>query len=138
MMKRSTSFLRLPSALQGDDVVMLELLDEKLHQVAKQISLSKILQPTNYLEEMDAFIEAKGHYNPQFTYAFPTSKKISSRRQALRMIETEYRGKRRFVSPFGQMLYDYMDEIGHKISLIEAYKKQDPDAIRVGNELLYG
>jgi hypothetical protein len=42
------------------------------------------------------------------------------------------------VSGFGQLLYDYMDELGDKISLIEAYKKQDSDPICTYNQRLYG
>lgn len=60
------------------------------------------------------------------------------RRQQLQYLDSQYRGSQRFVSGFGQLLYDYMDELGDKISLIEAYKKQDSDRIRTYNQRLYG
>lgn len=136
-MKHDVSFLA-PGALKGDDYTDLQLLDQKLYQVAKQFSLSKILQPLNYLEEFDRFVDAKWSYNPSFIYDFPSKKKILNWKQSLKHISAQYRGAQQLVSPFGQMLYDYMDELLDKIHLIEAYKKQDSDAIRTYNERLYG
>lgn len=71
-------------------------------------------------------------------YDFPSKKKILGRRQELQHLDGQYRGSQQFVSGFGQLLYDYIDELGDKIALIEAYKKQDADLIRTYNERLYG
>lgn len=136
-MKHDVSFLAEDS-MKGDDYTDLQLFDQKLHNVAKQFSLSKILQPVNYLEEFNRFVDAKGSYNPQFRYDFPTKKKLLSRKHDLQQLSDQYRGAQHFVSPFGHMLYDYMDELSDRIGLIEAYKKQDPDRIRTYNERLYG
>lgn len=57
MMKYDMS-LFTQDALVGDDVTELQLFDQKLYQIAKQFSLSKILKPLNYLEEFHRFVDA--------------------------------------------------------------------------------
>ncbi len=136
-MYRDVSFLA-DGAMKADDVSELQLFDQKLHNVARQFSLSKILQPLNYFEEFNRFVDAKGSYNPQFIYDFPSKQKLLSRKHDLQKLSDTYRGAQQFVSPFGQMMYDYMDELSDKVELISAYKKQDSDRIRIYNERLYG
>jgi hypothetical protein len=127
-----------PDATSGDDIVQLQLLDERLYELSKKISLTRILKPLNYLEEFDTFIQYKGRYNPRFSYRFPSKKLMIQRREILQRLKDEYRSSVMLVSPFGQMLYDKMDELSTQLSLIQAYKDQNTVKIIEHNEYLYG
>lgn len=123
--------------LHSDEIIALTLLDEKINHINKKLNLSKILKPTNYLDEFDKFVINAWKYNPQFSYQFPTYKDLHTIEEDLKVIDIKYRQKEYFDSQFAQLFFDKIDELYHKINLIRAYKKQDLKNIEYYNILLF-
>lgn len=123
--------------IDTDEVISLTLLDEKINNINKQLNLSKLLKPINYLDEFDKFVAKSGNYNPQFLYNFPTYKNLRSIEEELKQIDIKYRQKDYFESDFAQLFFDKIDELYHKINLIRAYKKQDLKNIEYYNILIF-
>gem|GEM_PF-1363046 len=48
-----------PGAVVDDELDDLQILDQKLYLIAKEVSLSRYLKPTNYLDQFDKFINKK-------------------------------------------------------------------------------
>jgi hypothetical protein len=101
--------------IRADELDQLQILDQKIHDVSRQFSLSKILKPTNYLDEFDIFITKRGKYNPQFTYDFPTNKSIINRETDLQHVRDEHHDGTLLQSPFAQLFYDKIKELRNKI-----------------------
>lgn len=124
--------------LMEDEVVALKLLDDKITLINKQLNLSKILKPTNYIDEFDKFVALQGKYSPQFTYDFPTYKTLRVLKDELQQLDLKYRQKDYFASPFASLFFEKIEELEQRIALIRAYKKQDLTQIDHYNKLLFG
>ncbi len=121
------------------EVDKLHILDEKLFKIWRVLNLSRILKPTNYLEQLDNFITRNGHYNPKFTYNRPSDKKLHSlHNQLLRLRERYFDVSTGLQSPFSHLFSDKIIELQCKHDLIVAYKKQDFNAVLKLNKKMFG
>jgi len=126
-----------PKNILEAEVDELMILDKKLQDIAKKLTLLSVFFPTNYLQEFDTFISRKWKYNPRFTYNFPTFKNITLWKSHLKQLRDEHSWPRALQSQFAQLFYEKFDEVENKINLIYAYKKQDHALIRQYNESLF-
>lgn len=126
-----------PDKIVKEELQDLKLFDAKIHVLDKQMSLSSRLKPTNLLAEMDTFIAKKWKYNPQFTYRFPSQKKLIQRQNELNQLKDDFK-KAHFASPFAQLFKDKRDYLTIRRNLLSAYKKQDFDNIQKYNEQYFG
>ena len=127
-----------PKNILESEVDDLKILDRKLYEIDAHLPLSKILFPTNYLDQFDKFISHNGKYNPVFSYNFPSFKEITAWKTELQQLQDEHKGSRALKSKFAQLFYDKFEDIDNKIELIHAYKKQDFDKILLYNQKLFG
>ncbi len=51
-------------------------IDAALYNIAKKLSFSSLLRPTNYNQALSEFLESPHQYNPVFSYAFPSSEAL--------------------------------------------------------------
>ena len=120
------------------EIDKLHILDEKLFKISKSLNLSRILKPTNYLEELDNFITRNGHYNPVFEYNRPSDKKLHSiYKQLNRLRDTYFDYSSGVQSPFAKLFMDKATELLHKHELLVAYKKQKYSDILLANQKLF-
>lgn len=126
-----------PSKISEVEQDEIQILDQKIWYLHKEISLSNCVRPTNYLSELDTFISKRGKYNPIFTYTYPTNKKIYGRQSQLEKIQDAYT-KNAYTSAFAHLLYDKVEELETKIQLIKAYKEQNYEKIKEYNESYFG
>ncbi len=127
-----------PDSFLEDEITNLKILDEKIHNINKQLNLTILLKPTNYLDEFDAFVSHNGKYNPQFTYNFPKYSTLNILLHQIHELDSKYRLKDYFDSSFAQLFFDKLDEMSLKIKLIKAYKKQNFWLIDRYNRELFG
>ncbi len=135
--KIDISFIKAQSVI-ADEIDQIQILDQKIHDITKTISISTILKPSNYLDEFDKFITRRGKYNPQFTYAFPSNKKINEREYNLKKLRETHKWGQLLKSPFVVLFYEKILETFNKIELVKAYKNQEFEEIEKNNKLLYG
>lgn len=135
--KCDISFLK-PRSIFEDELDQLQILDQKIHDITKQFSLSTILKPTNYLDEFDKFICKKANYNPQFTYDLPSNESIIMWQDAIKRLGDIHQGGTLLKSPIATLLYEKIDEVRDKIELIKAYKEQKFSKINKYNQQIYG
>jgi hypothetical protein len=100
--------------------------------------MSKILRPTNFLEELDQFITYNGNYNPIFKYKRPTDKKLEITNTMATSLLEQYFGSSGLQSTFAQLFKKKIEEVIVKNELIRAYKNQDFEMIYKGNLELFG
>ncbi len=116
----------------------LHILDENLFKLSKLLNLSRILKPTNYLEELDNFITWNGHYNPKFTYNRPSDKKLHSIYQQINRLKEKYFDYSSWMkSPFSIIFLNKANELLKKHALLVAYKKQKYSEILESNKALF-
>ena len=116
----------------------LHILDEKLNTLGKKLNISRLLKPTNYLDQLDLFIEKNGEYNPQFEYKWHSDTLLHEITAKLDQREKKYFwSSPKFQSPFAQLFKDKIGELRRKHALIVAYKHQDFDAILKANIDMY-
>ncbi len=121
------------------EIDKLHILDEKLFALWKVLNLSRILKPTNYLEQLDNFITYNGHYNPKFEYNRPSDKKLASvHRQIKKLQENYFDYAHGLKSGFANLFLDKANELIHKHDLVLAYKHQNYDEILLANQKLFG
>lgn len=102
------------------------------------MNLSNILRPVNFLDELDAFITAKGRYNPRFAYKRPTEERLKDIEKEVRKLQTKYFGTTRLESKFGTLFLHKLVETQKKLEFVHAYKSQDLEMIQKMNIELYG
>lgn len=134
--KIDISFIKQDSII-SDEIDQIQILDQKIHDITKTISLSSVLNPTNYLEEFDKFITRRGKYNPQFMYSFPHNKKINEWEYSIKKLRETQKWWQLLRSPFAWLFYEKILENINKIELIKAYKSQDYELIEHCNKTLY-
>jgi len=117
----------------------LEELDSVLSNLWVKINISKILTPTNYMEELDNFITWHGHYNPKFEYKFPSNKAIWVISDSIKKVEDRYLSKEKtYKSEIIHLFREKFEEIKVKFLLAKAYKEQKFNDIEKYNKLMYG
>lgn len=127
------------SSIFEDEVDALHILDEQLFKISKKLNLSRIMKPTNYLEELDVFVTQHGAYNPKFIYKWPSRQRLDKILTEIRQIEQEYFGDMPvFKSPFAQLFFDKIQELIRKHAYVLAYSKQNYSAIHDANIAMYG
>lgn len=137
--KIKTSFnLIAPGRLQKSEVDQLHILDEKLDKISKILNTSRILKPTNFLEELDSFITHQWNYNPVFKYRWPSDSKLQEVATQLDRLQEKYFGHNGLQSDFAKLFSEKIDELHKKLTLIQAYKKQNFPSILQANKALYG
>lgn len=121
-----------------DELDELQILDQKIYDIGKELILSKYLKPTNYLDQFDKFVSHKGRYNPIFTYDFPKNEQFLRRETGLQKLRDEHKWGTLLHSPFAKLLYEKIEELKIKLNLLKAYKKQDFAAIEKYNLAIFG
>ncbi|NDK08749.1 DUF1704 domain-containing protein [Candidatus Gracilibacteria bacterium] len=129
----------VPKKVNKNEISILRLIDSKIGKVDKKISLSSVLKPQNFFDELNKFIEMNGAYNPIFEYDFPTGEKIKELENEILMLKNSYFKKGlEFKSLFSKLFIEKLNELDLKINLIKAYKDQDYVKINKFNLLLFG
>lgn len=114
-------------------------MDEKLNKIGRSLNLSRVLQPTNLLEQLDIFIDRGGQYNPQFTYNWPSNNRLDTIYDSLTVLQEKRFGEKKiFQSEFAHIFKEKLDELFVKHGLILAYKKQDYHDIYTRGVELFG
>lgn len=128
----------IPKKVNKNELSILRVLDEKVMKLDKRVSLTATLKPSNFLEQMNKFIEMKGNYNPIFTYDFPDEEKINSfDREILSLKETYFKKWLELKSEFAKIFQAKLEEIQDRLELIKAYKLQNFDNILKYNTKLF-
>ena len=112
-------------------------LDNDVYRLSKRVNLSSILKPDNYFTELDEFIKNPEGYNPIFTYKFPTNEKIDSIRTWLNQVIKKIKNIQTPNIAIIELYSEKVEELGYKLSLIEAYKNEDFKKIHHFNEILF-
>lgn len=128
----------VPKKVNKNEISILRLIDSKIWKVDKKISLSSVLKPQNFFDELNKFIEMNWAYNPIFEYDFPTWEKIKELENEILMLKNSYFKKwLEFKSLFSKLFIEKLNELDLKINLIKAYKDQDYVKINKFNLLLF-
>lgn len=136
--KEQKKEIYIPKKVNRNELSMLRILDEKVMKLDKRVSLTSVLKPSNFLEQMDKFIEMKWKYNPIFSYDFPDEEKINSfDREILSLKETYFKKWLELKSEFAKIFLAKLEEIQDRLELIKAYKSQNFDNILKYNTKLF-
>jgi hypothetical protein len=128
-----------PKHIVENEISILHHIDQKIASIKIYTNLTKILRPTNYLEQFDNFITYRADYNPVFRYKFPRDKELQHTLDILHRLEEKYFWPKKLLqSKFASLLEHKITEQIHKIRLIQAYKTQNLDQIAMYNKILYG
>jgi len=132
----NTKFISSNNLIESelDDLV---IMDRKIAEIQKQIILSSILIPVNYLEQLDIFVSRKERYDPIFEYNFPSNKELINIKTQLKRLRDEYSGSNELKSNFAKLFYDKITYIEDITELVSAYKKQNFDNIKKYNQILF-
>ncbi len=127
-----------PGRLQRSEIDPLHILDAKLDRLSKILNTSNVLKPVNFLEQLDLFITQQGNYNPIFKYRRPSDTKLAEVKEQLERLQEKYFGHNGLQSDFAKLFKEKIDELFKKLTLIQAYKKQDFSKILSSNKALFG
>jgi len=128
----------IPNKANKNEIPILRIIDEKVWRLNKKISLSSALKPSNFLEELNRFIELKWKYNPVFEYNFPSESRLSKLEEEISLLKKSYfKEWFEFKSKFSKLFLDKIIELEDKTYLIKAYKEQDYSKISKYNEKLF-
>lgn len=127
-----------PSHLVKSEVDSLYLLDTKIAKLWRILNISRMLKPTNILEQLDNFITWWGNYNPLFQYRRPADKKLIEVQDEINQLMESAFGSNGLKSDFAHLFKGKLHELQHKLDLIRAYKIQDLDAVLQANQQLFG
>lgn len=117
---------------------ILEELDNDLDKISKKLNISRIVNPVNYMEELESFITWNWNYNPKFDYKYPSNKRLDSIAQNLENIREKYFDvKSEHKSALFRLFQEKYEEMLCKLNLINAYKRQNFAEIANYNNLLY-
>jgi len=121
------------------EIDKIHILDQQLFKLWKTLNLSRILKPTNFLDELDNFITWNGHYNPKFSYNRPSDKKLHSIHSQLHGLREKYFDySSGLKSPFAHLFLDKIKELLEKHALLVAYKQQKYSDILQANQRIFG
>jgi len=112
------------SKIDLNELDILRRLDMDISKVSKKLSLSSVLRPVNYFEQLDNFITFDGRYDPKFVYNFPEENKLKSLEEELYRINDKV-SKKKIKSEFVNLFTEKLQELDYRYSLIKAYKNQD-------------
>lgn len=113
-------------------------LDDMVYRLSRKVNLSSLLKPDNYFMALDAYIADPHGYNPVFAYRFPDDRKIQSLREAAQPIREKIVQLESGNIGLARLYSEKLDEIGEKISLVEAYREEDYPSIKKYNDALFG
>lgn len=114
----------------------LKIIDYKLSQINWFLSLTKYLRPSNYVEQLDKFIEKWGKYSPIFEYNRPEKNKFEKMGEKLKLIKEEMQNSL-IKSDIKILFEEKIKELNYKYKLLDAYQKQDFKNIYKYNKSLY-
>lgn len=112
-------------------------IDIRTERLSKRLSLSPILKPRNYFNELDNFIFHKGRYNPNFVYNWPNTNKIETIKTEMENINKDLENID-IKSWFKNLFLGKLKELEIKMNLIIAYKEQNYKNIQQYNQMLFG
>lgn len=135
--KTHTKFKMFNTILE-DEVHSLQILDQKLRDISRQVLVNKCLVPTNFRSEFDSFVSHKWNYNPRFEYKYPKYRHLNLMMDDLEWLWEKYFQKNKLESKFARIFEDKIFENIDKINLIRAYKKQDIENIHKYNRKFFG
>jgi len=115
----------------------LHVIDQEISKIGKKLILSKILKPTNYLEQLDKFIIKNGKYNPIFEYKWPENKEIDDLQEALLKIKNELE-KNSYDNKLSKLFLNKIQDLLYRSNLIKAYKNKNYKNILLYNQKLFG
>lgn len=124
------------SKIDLNELDILRRLDMDISKVSKKLSLSSVLRPVNYFEQLDNFITFDGRYDPKFVYNFPEENKLKSLEEELYRINDKV-SKKKIKSEFVNLFTEKLQELDYRYSLIKAYKNQDFEWIYFYNTKLF-
>ncbi|MDD3302902.1 MAG: DUF1704 domain-containing protein [Candidatus Gracilibacteria bacterium] len=129
----------LPKKVNKNELNILKIIDEKVSSLDRKVSITKALKPTNFLQELDRFVELKGDYNPIFTYDFLKEDRFKELEEDIKVLkETYFKKELELKSEFSNLFFDKIEEINNKLNLIKSYKNEKYDKIKEYNKRLFG
>ncbi len=130
--------LFIPKKANKNEINLLKIIDEKVMKLDKKVSLTIALKPTNFLWELDKFIELNWNYNPIFEYNFFSYDKIVDlENEILKLRDLYFKKDLELKSSFSKLFRDKLDEISNRLALIKSYKNDDFVKIEYYNNLLF-
>lgn len=112
-------------------------IDTRIEKLSKRLSLSPILRPKNYFNELDNFVFNKWKYNPNFVYNWPNNERIETIKTEMDKIKKNLENDE-IKSWFKDLFVEKLKEIESKLNLVISYKHQDYDNILKYNQELFG
>lgn len=126
-----------PKNLVISELDQLHILDQQVEKLGRRVNTSKILKPTNFLEELDMFVTLNGDYNPKFVYHRPTDERLDETEAKSKRLLDQYFGASALQSRFAILFKEKIQEVIIKNNLIRAYKAQNFDDIEQYNIELF-
>ncbi|MBS8121842.1 tyrosine/phenylalanine carboxypeptidase domain-containing protein [Candidatus Vampirococcus lugosii] len=127
------------SNIDDEEIETLHIIDQNIAKISRKLNFTKILTPTNYLDELDNFVTWNGNYNPKFSYNFLDENTINSlETELLGMKDKYFSNNFGLKSNFSELFNEKIDELLDRLYLIKAYKLQKYGYILEYNEKLFG
>lgn len=132
-----TDFINSKNLIRAE-LDQLHILDQQVEKLWRRVNTSKILKPTNFLEELDIFVTLNGNYNPKFIYHRPSDERLDMTYRTAHKLLKQYFWSSSLQSWFARLFKEKIEEIIIKNNLIKAYKSQDFQLIQQKNLELFG
>lgn len=132
-----TDFIN-PKNLIRSELDQLHILDQQVEKLGRRVNTSKILKPTNFLEELDRFVTHNGVYDPKFIYHWPSDERLDFTLRTAQKLLKQYFWSSSLQSSFALLFKEKIHEIVLKNELIRAYKQQNYKLIHEKNIELFG
>lgn len=113
-------------------------MDREISELSRKLNVTAILRPKNYYEELDAFIAAKGDYDPFFRYDLPSPETLSVLWSSLESCEEIIRKHVKSSKRLANAYVEKIRELKIRIELIESVAKQDFSSLLEANVALFG
>ena len=112
-------------------------IDNKIDKINRRLSLSPILRPKNYFNELDNFVFHKWKYNPYFVYNRPNDNRIDTIKNDINKVRKNL-DIDNIKSWIKKLFVEKLEEMELKLNLILSYKDQNYENIYKYNQQLFG
>lgn len=127
-----------PENIVEEELEKLHVLDQNISKISKKLNFSKILNPINFLDELDNFITWNWSYNPKFIYDWPSDSLLKDLYNQLNVMRDKNFWDNFWIkSKFWILFNDKIEELLIRIKLIKSYKNQKYDNILKYNISLF-
>lgn len=121
-----------------DEIPYVLDVDREVSEISRKLNVTAIFRPKNYYEELDAFIAAKGDYDPFFRYDLPSPENLSAIWSSLESCEETIRKHLKSSKRLANAYVEKIRELKLRIEMVESAAKQDFSGLHEANVALYG